>query len=222
MSMPEPINPYDSPETVRPGMSGGTKVLLGVGIGCGVLALLCCGGFIIGGIYVGRSVQQAASDKPEEIRAATQSIVDIEISKPLDPEACLNGLWLPLVGTMTLAVWSEKENERPQSVIVLFQLDNEAVTPEVLKAQFEMQIQQQQRNDWREVPLESPEVIEKEIGGSPSQIAFGKGKRPEDDREVWQATGAFDGKGGAAMIFMQLDTASFTEEQARAIIDSMK
>lgn len=222
MSMPEPINPYDSPETVKPGMSGSTKVLLGVGIGCGVLALLCCGGVIIGGIFVGRSVQQAASEDPEAIRAATQSIVDIEIPKPLDPELCLNGLWIPLVGTVTLAVWSETVNDRPQSVLVLFQLDNEAVTPDMLKAQFEMQIQQQQRNDWKEVTLEGPETIEKEIAGSPVEITFGKGKRPEDDREVWQATGAFDGRGGAAMLFMQLDADSFTEEQARAIIDTMK
>ena len=43
--MSQPMNPYDTPEHSRPGMSGTTKVLLGMGIGCGVLVLLCCGFF---------------------------------------------------------------------------------------------------------------------------------------------------------------------------------
>ena len=60
------------------------------------------------------------------------------------------------------------------------------------------------------------------MNGGAAQFTFGKGKRDKDGREVWQASGAFDGKGGPAMIFMQLDAEDFTEEQARGVIDSMR
>lgn len=223
MSMPEPINPYDSPGPVKQGMSGGTKVLLGVGIGCGVLALLCCGGLGIGGFFVARNVQQAVRTEPDAVIETTKRIVAIEIPEPLKPEMAIDQLSIPFVGTMNMATWTQQEGPEapPKSALVLFELDNKTVTQEMLKAQFEMQMQQSGQHEMKEVSLESSEVIEQEIGGKAAQFTFGKGKQPHDNREVWQATGAFDGKGGVALLFMQLEAASFTEEQARAIIASM-
>jgi len=223
MSMPEPMNPYDSPGPVKQGMSGGAKVLLGVGIGCGVLALLCCGGLGIGGFFFGRNVQQAMRTEPDAVIAATKKIVAIEIPEPLKPEMAIDQLWIPFAGTMSMAIWAEKlsDDAPPKSALVLFNLDNKTVTQEMLKAQFEMQMQQSGRQEMKEVSLESSEIIEQEVGGKPAQFTFGKGKQAHDNREVWQATGAFDGEGGAALLFMQLDVQSFSEEQARAIIASM-
>ena len=77
-SQPPPVNPYDSPEMARPGMSSAAKVLLGLGIGCGVLVLLCCGGFIFTGVYFTRSIQQAMSEEPDTIRRVADSIVAID------------------------------------------------------------------------------------------------------------------------------------------------
>ncbi len=224
MSMPEQPNPFDSPETVRPGMSGGTKVLLGVGIGCGVLALLCCGGFAIMAFTFGRSFSHAASDDPETIRKVTESIVSIEIPPPLKPQVSLD--WtMPIVNRkmMTMAIYGDKaQHENPASVVFLFQMDSGFANRDMLKGQFEQQLHQSGRQDWEEVELEKSEEITMEINGSAAEFKFGHGKVRDDDREVWQAIGAFDGKGGPAMLFMQLDSDDFTEEQARAIIRSMK
>jgi hypothetical protein len=225
MSMPEPMNPYDSPEPAKQGMSGGAKVLLGIGIGCGVLVLLCCGGLAIGGYFFGRNLQQAISEDPEKIREVTKSIVDIDVPPPLEPKMSLD-FTIPFANQkmMTMAIWGDgiKEEKRPESVLILFQMDSDFANREALKAQFEMQMHQQNRQEWEEVELENEETIEAEINGSPAQFTFGKGKRKGDEKEVWQAMGAFDGKGGPAMLFMQLDAEKFSEEQARGTLSSMK
>lgn len=222
MSMPEPINPYDSPETVKPGMSGSTKVLLGVGIGCGVLALLCCGGLIIGGVFFGRSFSKAVSTEPDTIRAVTESIVSIEVPPPLKPVMSLD--WtIPIVDRkmMTMAIYSDKEDD-PENMLFLFQMSDEFVNRDMMKAQFEQQLQQSSNQEWKEIELEDPETIEIEINGSPAEFTFGRGKVRDSDREAWQAIGDFDGKGGPAMLIMQLNADDFTEEQARGILSSMK
>ncbi len=230
MSMPEPMNPYDSPGPVKQGMSGGAKVLLGVGIGCGVLVLLCCGGLGIGGYFFGRNLQQAISEEPETIREVTKSIVDIDVPPPLEPKMSLD-FTIPFANKkmMTMAIWTDEasdkaksKGEQPESVLILFEMAGDFANREALKAQFEAQMHQSGRNDWEEVQVESSETIEAEINGSPAQFTFGKGKRKRDDKEVWQGMGAFDGKGGPAMLFMQLEAEKFSEEQARGTISSMK
>lgn len=226
---PPPMNPYDSPENFRPGMSTGTKVLLGLGIGCGVLVLLCCGGLTIGGYFVGRSMQEAVSEDPQQIAAVTSSIVDMTVPEPLAPVFSMD-FTIPIVNqkAMSMVVYTHKRDggtpkqENPDSVLVIFQMSENFGDRAQLKAQFEAQMNQSGRKEWEEAELESEEIIEHEVNGSPAQFTFGKGKRRKDGREVWQAGGAFDGKGGPAMFFMQLDAEDFTEEQARGLIESMR
>ena len=69
---PPPVNPYDSPETVRPGMSSGAKVLIGLGIGCGVLVLLCCGVFGVSMYFFGRSFNM--SEDPATVRRVLRQL----------------------------------------------------------------------------------------------------------------------------------------------------
>jgi hypothetical protein len=225
---PPPVNPYDSPENFRPGMSTGTKVLMGLGIGCGVLVLLCCGGMMVGGYFFGRTMQEAISEDPQQVAAVATSIVEIQVPEPLTPVFSMD-FTIPFVNqkAMAMVVYAHKRDgsspkqENPDSVLVLFQMSESFGDRGALKAQFEAQMQQSGRKEWEEVQLENEELIEHEVNGGPAQFTFGKGKR-KDDREVWQASGAFDGKGGPAMLFMQLDAEDFTEEQARGVIDSMR
>ena len=126
------MNPYDSPENFRPGMSTGTKVLLGLGIGCGVLVLLCCGGMMLGGYFFGRSMQEAISEDPQQIAAVATSIVDIEVPAPLEPMFSLD-FTIPFVNqkAMAMVVYAHKRDgsspkeEKPDSVLVLFQMERE-------------------------------------------------------------------------------------------------
>lgn len=222
MSTPEPINPYDSPPPARSGMSSGAKVLLGLGIGCGVLALLCCGGLAITGIFFGRSFSQASSTDRATVQAVSDSIVELQVPPPMAPQFSLD--WtMPFVNRkfMTMAIYADKaEGEDPNSMLFLFQMDGELATRDLLRAQFEQQLQQSGRKNFEEVFVESPETIAIDIHGTTADFEFGQGKR-DDGHEVWQAIGAFDGKGGPAMLFMQLDTKQYDEEQARAILHSM-
>ncbi len=42
--MSQPTDPFGVPPQPKPGMSTGAKVFLGLGLGCGVVLLLCCAG----------------------------------------------------------------------------------------------------------------------------------------------------------------------------------
>jgi hypothetical protein len=216
-SQPPPVNPYDSPEMARPGMSGAAKVLIGLGIGCGVLVLLCCGGFIFTGFYFTRSIQQAMSEDPATIRRVAESIVAIEVPEELTPEISID-YTMPIVDrkVMSLAVFT---SEHKRSALVLFQL---AADFGDFNEQFRQSMRESGRDQWKEVRLEEPERFETQINGEPAEFNVGKGKREKSSEEVWQAMGSFEGKGGAAMLFLQLDAEEFTKDDAMAILKSMK
>src|SRR5262245_24497058 len=90
MSMPDPINPYDSPSTPRPGMSSSTKVLVVLGIGFCALMLVCCGGLGMGGFYFYRVASKAMITDPDEIRRVTNEIVTITIPDSFEPKMAMN------------------------------------------------------------------------------------------------------------------------------------
>jgi hypothetical protein len=221
MSQPSPPgNPYDSPETVRPGTSGGAKVLIGLGIGCGVLVLLCCG---IGGIaafFFGRSFQQAMSEDPATIRRVADSIVTIDVPEELEPEVSVD-FTMPFINRkmMSLAVFADRHEH---SALVLFQLAEGFGDAETLRTQFNQSMRESGRRQVEEIAVEESETIKAEINGSEAEFTVGRGKTKEGGREVWQATGAFEGKGGPAMLFMQLNAEDFTKEQVTEVIDSME
>jgi hypothetical protein len=214
-----PINPYDAPETARPGMSSGAKVLLGLGIGCGVLVLLCCG---IGGVslyFLGRNLQKGMSEDPATVREVAENIVTIEVPESLEPKMSLD-FTIPFVNRrmMSMAVFASQDKH---STLVLFEVDQSmGGNEEVMQAQFKDAMRQSGREHRGEVELEEPEDVEAEINGNQTEFRFGKGKH--ENREVWQATGAFSGKGGPAMLFMQLDAETFNKEQALDILHSMQ
>jgi hypothetical protein len=217
-----PINPYDSPETVRPvsGTSSGAKVLIGLGIGCGVLVLLCCG---IGGIatfYFGRSFQQAMSKDPATVRQVAESIVTIDVPEELEPEVSID-FTLPFVNRkmMSMAVFADRGDH---SALVLFQLDEGFGNADTMQAQFNQQIRESGRGQMEEINVEDSETIKQEINGEEAEFTVGKGKAKEGGREVWQATGGFKGKGGPAMLFVQVDAEKFTKEQVTDVIHSME
>lgn len=216
---PPPVNPYDNLETVRPGMSSGAKVLLGLGIGCGVLLVLCCGGFGVTFFYFGRSLQRAASEDPATIRRVTESIVTIEVPEALEPKFSFD--WtVPIFNrTVSAAAYADSDDH---SSLVLFQLDLDLGNPEAMKLQFQESLRESGQGEWEEVDLDDSETFETEINGNLAEFTVGSGKREGSGREVWQATGAFDGNGGRAMLFMQLGADDFSKEQMMDVLKSMK
>ncbi len=223
MSMPQqPTNPYDSPEFARPGMGTGGKVLLGLGLGCGLLMLLCCGFFGISGYWFSQALVKSISSDPVAIRDLTDSIVSMEIPAGLEPQFSMD-LHIPIVGQIAMVVWTSgavSEESTSGSGLLISQMDNPAVNREDLRKQFESEFRETQNGGLEEIRLEKSEAIDLTINGALAQFTFGSGKR-KDGVEVWQVTGSFDGKGGPAMLLMQLVTDSYTEEQVRATVQSM-
>ena len=88
--MTEPMNPYDSPESGKPGMSGTAKVLMVFGIGFVVLAVLCCGGVGFFGYWGYNLAKNAMSQDPETIRRVTDEIVTIAIPDAFEPQMSMD------------------------------------------------------------------------------------------------------------------------------------
>jgi hypothetical protein len=197
-------------------MSTGTKVLLGLGIGCGVLVLLCCGGFFAVGYYFSRGI----SNDPNTVHQVAASIVEIEVPERLKPMASMDPT-IPFVNRkiMSMAIFGE---EKRHSALVLFQLDPDLAGGGSMRQQFEEAMKQQDNSQFRETELEDPQTFKTEINGAEAEFRYGKGKDQESKQDVWQAVGEFEGNGGTAMLFMQLNAEDFTEEQLVDVLKSMK
>ena len=88
-------------------MSTGTKILLGLGIGCGLLVLLCCGS-VVGVTWLGYSAIQHGIDRdPLKVQAAAAEITAIDLPADLQPKAAID-LRVPFTGQniMTGAVYT--------------------------------------------------------------------------------------------------------------------
>ncbi len=215
---PPPQNPYDSPEPVKPGMSSGAKVLLGLGIGCGVLVLLCCGGFGISIYFFGRSIQQAMSEDPAKVRTVAADIVTVDVPEDLEPKTSLNWTVPVIDKTVWMAIFADATE---QAALVLFQLEDDLENSDMLQAQFKNSMQQS-GSKWKEIQLEESETYTTEIEGKPAEFNVGKGNEKQSGREVWQAKGVFQGKGGAALLFMQLNAEDFTKDDVMNVLKSLK
>ena len=90
----------DSAESPPGGMSTGMKVVLGLGGGCLVLVLLCCGGFVIFGLTVAPDLKEAWeefteeleqaiaegwTEDPREVELATEELANIQVPDALEP-----------------------------------------------------------------------------------------------------------------------------------------
>lgn len=94
---PPPVNPYDVPEPRRPGMSGTSKVLLGLGVGCGAMLILCCGLLGFSGYAFVRLAKNSTVHDPQQIEDILAEIVTIEVPERLKPTIGLD-VNLPVVG----------------------------------------------------------------------------------------------------------------------------
>lgn len=217
--MSQPMNPYDTPEHVRPGMSGTTKVLLGMGIGCGVLVLLCCGFFGASTFWLVRTAQKAMTEDPNEIQRLTDTIVTIKIPDSLPPKAGMD-FSLPFVGTKVMT-WVAYGIEEDRNGLFLAQFSEELVKEEDMQEQWKDSMRQSGQHDWDDIKVEESDKVDITINGSPATFTIAKGQDSKS-KEVWQVTGSFHGKGGPAMFVMKVDTEDFSREQLGEILDSMK
>lgn len=218
--MSQPSNPYDSPDSGRAGMSGSTKVILGVGIGCGLLLLLCCGGMMLSGYFFAQSAQNAVSKDPARVREVTAEIVEITVPETLPPMMSMD--WtIPLVNKKFMSMAAYGEEEHGTNNLIVMQFGDFIGDEKQMQTQFNTQMRGSGQQEWGNVELEETEIVKQTVNGEETRFTLGRGKNDKSDADVWQVTGTFKGKGGPAMLMMQGETEKFTKEQVLAIIQSM-
>lgn len=200
-------------------MSGTTKVLLGLGIGCGVLFLLCCGGGGLGIYFYGKSVQESISKDPAKIREVTAEIVAIEVPAALPPSMCM-AIPIPWTNTnfMTMVQYGD---EAEKNVLFLMQFAQQ-FDEQQMNLQWRQSMRSNGRRDMEDVDVVQSESHDIEVNGQPASFKIANGQAHQSKRNVWQVMGTFHGKSGSAMLFMQVNQDDLSKEDVIRMLDSMK
>jgi len=217
-------------EPERTGMKSGTKWLLGLGIGCGVVVLLCCGG-VVGISYFGaRFVSQSLVENPAEIVALSNEIAMIDVPPELKPTMALP-LKVPFTGQpfMTMVVYSEQGQDATK--------DDGEIDGALLLAEFfpryaptdrkELQKQMddalaKQGRTKGEVNVSESRELKLEVHGKPAEFMIQKGEDNKSHRKVVQGIGSFQGKQGTAVLVLQLDAEKHTTDDIEKVLRSIK
>lgn len=201
-----------------PRQGGGGKIWLFLGLGCGVMLLLCCG---VGGLmtFQLRKSFQAVTD-PQAIATMGQEIADIDMPQGFRPA---NGLSFTIPFTnqsMTMVIY--QGTGHPGGVFLTeFSAGFGAASQEDLKRQMEQSLNQQGQGTKQLQVLESRSV-EVTIRDEPATFNIQKAKDPNANQEYVQVIGVFKGKKGTAMLMAQLPADQYTEDDAEKLVRSIK
>ncbi|MEX2111796.1 MAG: hypothetical protein WD845_01340 [Pirellulales bacterium] len=218
--MAGPMNPYDAVPPEQRGMSGTTKVLLAFGIGCGVLVLLCCGVFGIGGFWVANYAKQSFSDDPAKAREITQDIVKIDIPESLEPQGSVD-FRVPIRGDrlMTWAIYGSKEGDNH---LILGEFGPTLANSGDFETQLRQSMRETGKGDDEELNILESETYDATIHGEEAAFRISKAEGNESKKAFWQVTGQFRGDAGPAMLIMRLEADKFSKEQVIDVIKSME
>jgi hypothetical protein len=222
MSM-DPNAPYQSPgmQAGAPQKGGGSKVMLGVGIGCGIVLLLCCGV----GVAVYMTFQSAfqIETDPGKAAAIAQSITDLEAPAGFNPQMSMS-IKVPFANkkVMTMSVYTGPNN-KGSLIVAEFGEEMAGNNPEQMRMQMEQSMRQQQQGQGaQKLQLEGePREVKTTIRGQESTFTIQKGKG-ENGEEFYQVQGSFQGKGGPAFVLGQFPADQIDEEKTEAFVRSIK
>ena len=219
MSMdPNSPGPY-APQTPPP-KGGGSTIWLVLGIGCGLVLLLCCGGGVAM-FFVGKSAL-TITQNPAEVAQQSQAIAEIEVPEGFKPKMAMTTK-VPFTAQplMSMAVYSP-DNE--QGGIFLMEFGGQFganMDREQLKMQMEQSMSQQGQHSKKLNVLESRDV-EVQIRGQPATFRIQKAEDPATKQEYVQVEGTFNGKQGPAILVGQLKADDFSEDDAEKLVRSIK
>jgi hypothetical protein len=207
-------NPYDSPlAPPRKAWSGATKLVVGLGAGCATLVIVCCGGFATVAYLTGNWTSNSTISFASTVRSRTAEIAEITIPAALAP---LTSYQASRAGkkVLTVVVYTDASG----SSLAMAQRDPS--TDENLRAQMDDLLR---GAGFRREELlgEEIEKFEAQIHEQPARFSIIKGKGQDSGQTYWRASGEFQGKGGAAMLVLQLRTAEYTMEQMMDVLKSI-
>jgi hypothetical protein len=211
-------------EPQRTGMSSGTKWLLGLGIGCGVVVLLCCGGIVGLGYFGARFASQSIVENPAEVVAISNEIATIDVPPELKPTMALP-LKMPFTGQpiMTMVVYSEAGANKGEGALFLAEFFGpyESTDQKKFQQQMEDALSKQGRKKG-EIEVAESRQLQLDIHGEPASFVIQKGEDRDSHRKAVQAVGTFKGKHGTAVLVLQLDADKHTTQEVEKILRSIK
>jgi len=212
------------PPPYRPGRSTGSKILLGCGIGCGVLMLLCCGGIGVTAWLGYEMLNHAVDRDPARVQAMTDELATMDIPAGLKPRAAID-MKLPVIGRSLLKAVAYTDKDDVQILAFgEFSGDFGAVDHAQLRREIERALENRNDDASRDDDFRivgEPTMLELEIRGEPAhfRIEEGEGKK---GRKLIRAAGDFEGHTGTALLFLQLDADSHSLEDVEDLLRSIR
>ena len=224
MSSPPPVpnaNWYP-PEPPRSGCGG--KLLKGLGCGCLLVVLLCCGGGIGSYFWIKKSI----SEDPVRARALTQEIARIDIPASLAPMGSL-AMKFPLTAKLVAkgVVYGNADARSiadTHSILILGSgalLD--AGNPEQTRFQFQKSFRMQRPGEHADELIdEHSEQKELTVKGQTTTFVFTEGKDAKTHAKRLEVIGLFPGQEGTAVFFFMGDAEKYPAEKIKALIESIR
>lgn len=216
-----PGRPWEYPPR-PPGMSTGSKVLIGLGIGCGVVCLMCCGGLIALVFFFQQYFETAFNEDPQEVRRMTERLVDIEVPGPLQPKLSVD-FNVPLAG---IPVAQGVVYAGPGESTLLMLVEFGDVVPPEQRPEMQRAIEQALREqgafehdrpawDWE------TQVLRYRVNEQPASFRYETATDPNSGRKHVRVAGSFPGKVSGVEMILLADTSILSEEQILSMLDSL-
>lgn len=216
MSMnPPEMSSVGTPPPPKAGMGRAAKVLIALGVGLGLLCLLCCGGVVF---FFMRTV----STNPATVVAKTGEITQIDIPSGLKPKASFD-MTVPFSGTR-MGLWTVYADDATKSQLVLFALGDMANQgdPEEMRKGMEQSLEQQGMKGPQKIDVTESYTKEVEIRGEKATFTISKGTASGSDSPRIQVVGVFKGETGPAILVFDADAEKYPEEDVIKMIESIK
>ncbi|MEX2118649.1 MAG: hypothetical protein WD847_03490 [Pirellulales bacterium] len=209
----DPMDPNFPSQAYPPRKQGGSGLLWGLGIGCGLVLLLCCGGGVAFFVYA-RNMMDIKND-PAEVTAQAKGIVQIDLPDGLKPQSSVS-MKIPFVGARMIMVMYQTDDGTGHAMLMEMS-GGDAAAEAQMRAQLEAQAQQQGASQMQLTDVES-RTIDLQVAGEPATFEIRKGK-DSAGVEYIQASGSFKTQAGRGTLLLQVRADQYTEEQ---IEDSLR
>jgi hypothetical protein len=207
-------------------MSGTKKLLLGLGMGCGLVVLLCCGGGGAFFYFVARSMQ--ASSDPKEVVELTKSMADLAIPEGLQPSKSFNMEKMPMFGQL-IPSWVLYQNKQAGATLLLAQ---SKVLQSQPQANIRQTIQQMMGPIFQQQGVEFPnrELAEKNkeidthvctIRGVQVTFTIVTGDDEQTKARRIRVTGVFPGKVTSVALLLDADADKLAKPAVVKMLDSI-
>lgn len=226
MSQPNTFE-NDQPMVPPAQQQGGSgKFWLGLGLGCGVVILLCCGGFAAFSFVSMRALSKGFSDDPQIAQERVDQIAEITLPAEFRPQSSFEFV-IPFQNRKALSwvAYTAPAARGGESVIVLgqFYAQLAAETRDQLMEQIHASIREQQKAH-EHVTIDEEKTFTREftIRDQPAEFLFQEGVGHESEQRYRIVVGQFAGKAGTALLYMQVDPEELSDDQVVEIIESIK